>query len=252
MAPRKPKKDPKTAANDAEARSKNRKPAQTTKAPNKAAAKPSPAVAAASTSPDTDAEAKALFLRALPKIAELKAKLNTANANLRNAYKQAKADGFLKKDFDVAFEIQGAEGEKAKKAAIARELTIAKWLGCDLGAQLDLFMQDARVPAADRAFEEGQTASMQNKAAKPPYDPSTEQYRRYMAGFHEHQATLAKGIKPLNPAVAQDVRDTAENKAKSDQQRAQDEKAFGGGSPTSGVAMTRSDFEKTKAAAKPH
>ena len=119
MAPRKPKTDPKKAADAAEARSKNAKKADTVKAKAKA----SPAVAAAEKGPDTDQEAKALFLRALPKIAELKAKLNTANANLRNAYKAAKADGFLKKDFDVAFEIQGAEGEKAKKAAIARELT---------------------------------------------------------------------------------------------------------------------------------
>lgn len=245
MAPRKPKSDPKKAADAAEARSKTAKKADTVKAKAKA----SPAVAAAEKSPDTDQEAKALFLRALPKIAELKAKLNTANANLRNAYKAAKADGFLKKDFDVAFEIQGAEGEKAKKTAIARELTIAKWLGCDLGAQLDLFLQDTRVPIADRAFEEGQSASMQGKSAKPPYDPSTEAFRKYMAGYHEHQATLAKGIKKLDPAVKEDVKATAEAKAKNDQQRAQDDKAFGGGAPSSGVAMTRSEFQQTKLAA---
>src|SRR5882672_4927354 len=98
---------------------------------------------------------RALFLNHLPKISDLKAKLNSANANLRNAYKTAKADGFLKNDFDTAFQIQQADGEKAKKAAIARDLTIAKWLGCDLGTQLDLFVQDERVPAEDRAHEEG-------------------------------------------------------------------------------------------------
>lgn len=243
MAPRKPKKDPKTAADEAEARSKSKaKKSDPVTAPKKA----SPAVAAAKSNPDTDLEAKALFLRALPKIADLKAKLNTANANLRNAYKTAKADGFLKKDFDVAFEIQGAEGEKAKKAAIARELTIARWLGCDLGAQLDLFLEDARVPITDRAYDEGQSASMQNQKAAPSYDPNTEAYRSYMAGFHEHQATLAKGIKPLHPAVKEDVKQTAENKAKVDQQKAQDEKVFE--QPSSGVAMTRSDFEKAKGA----
>lgn len=243
MAPRKPKKDPKTAADAAEARAKGRKTSPTTKAPAKA----SPAVAAARSNPDVDTEAKALFLRALPKIADLKAKLNTANANLRNAYKAAKADGFLKGDFDVAFQIQGAEGEKAKKAAIARELTIAKWLGCDLGSQLDLFVEDSRVPAVDRAFNEGQTASMKNEAAKPSYDPSTEQYRQYMAGFHEHQATLAKGIKPTNPAVVEDVKATAAAKATTDQQKAQDGKAFE--APTSGVAMTRAEY---RAGAKPN
>ena len=152
------KKDPKTAADDAAARSKNKKTAQTVKAPAKA----SPAVAAATKSPDTDKEAKALFLHHLvgPKgvsgITALKRALNSANANLRNGYKAAKADGYLKCDFDDAFAIQQADGEKKKKAAIARSLMVAKWLGCDLGSQLDLFVEDTRVPAADRAYEEGQ------------------------------------------------------------------------------------------------
>ena len=239
---RKPRKDPKAAADDAAARSKTKKTAQTTKAPAKA----SPAVAAATKSPDTDKEAKALFLQALPKIAELKAKLNTANANLRNSYKAAKADGFLKKDFDTAFQIQGADGEKAKKAAIARELTIAKWLGCDLGSQLDLFVEDTRVPAADRAYEEGQAASMKGETANPDYHPATEQHRQFMAGYHDDQERrLTKGITKLDPAVEEDVKKTAAQNTKIAEQKGSDERAFD--APTSGVAMTRSQHEAMKA-----
>lgn len=192
MAPRKPKKDPKTAADAAEARSKGAPKNKTTKAP-----KAGPKVAAAKTNPDTDLEAKALFLHHLPKITDLKAKLASANANLRNGYKTAKADGFLKNDFDVAFEIQGAEGEKKKKAAIARELTIAKWLGCDLGTQLDMFLEPSRVPAGDRAYQEGETASMTGKPLKCDYHESTEQYREFVRGFNAHQATLQSGFKKL-------------------------------------------------------
>jgi len=236
---RKPKKDTKTAADDAAARSKNKKTAQTVKAPAKA----SPAVAAAKKSPDTDKEAKALFLQALPKIAELKAKLNTANANLRNSYKAAKADGFLKKDFDTAFQIQGADGEKAKKAAIARELTIAKWLGCDLGSQLDLFVEDTRVPAADRAYEEGQAASMKGETANPEYHPATEQHRQFMAGYHDDQEKrINKGMGKLHPAVAEDLKETAAQQAKVNGQKAEDAKEFE--APTSGVAMTRAEYQK--------
>lgn len=189
---RKPRKDPKEAADAAENRAKGAPKARTTKAP-----KPSPAVAAAKENPDTDKEAKALFLQNLSKVADLKNKLNTANANLRNAYKTAKADGFLKKDFDVAFEIQGAEGEKKKKSAIARELTIAKWLGCDLGEQLDMFLEPSRVPASDRAYQEGETASMTGKPLKCDYHESTEQYRQFVSGFNAHQATLQGGFKKL-------------------------------------------------------
>ena len=190
-------------------------------------------------------EDRALFLHHLGNLPKLiKAKDDAVNS-IRNFYKAAKADGFLKIDFDDGRMIQKAEGEKAKKAAIARSLTIAKWLGCDLGAQLDLFVEDERVPAVDHAFEAGKTASMQNKAAKPPYDPDTEQFRQYMAGFHEHQATLAKGIKKLHPAVKEDVKATANQKAATDQQKAQDAKNFDG--PNSGTPVSREDYKKMQA-----
>lgn len=192
MAPRKPRKDPKAAADAAEARAKNPKK-QTAKT-----VKAGPAVEKAKANPDTDLEAKKLFLHHLPKITDLIAAKDAAVANLRNAYKTAKSDGFLKTDFDTAFHIQAADGEKKRKAAIARELTIAKWLGCDLGAQLDMFLEPVRVPAADRAYEEGQTASMTGASPKPDYHPSTEQHRRYMEGYHAHQSTLATGFKKLD------------------------------------------------------
>ncbi len=189
---RKPRKDPKAAANDAEARSKGAPKAKTTKA-----RKAGPAVAAAKTNPDTDLEAKALFLQNLAKIAKLIKAKDEAVAALRNSYKTAKADGFLKVDFDDAFAIQKADGEKKKKSAIARSLTIAKWLGCDLGAQLDMFLEPTRVPAADRAYEEGQACSMTGKPLKTDYHPSTEQYRRFVDGFNSHQETLHAGFKKL-------------------------------------------------------
>jgi hypothetical protein len=66
-----------------------------------------------------------------------------------------------------------------------------------MGQQYDLFERPAPMPAVDRAYDEGKMASMQNQPAKPPYDPSVPQYGAYMQGFHDHQATLAGGIKPL-------------------------------------------------------
>ena len=222
---------------------KGSKPKTTEKKPAKEkgpkAAKKTKAPAPRFNSGGEDDEARALFLHHLPKIAEAKDKVAKATADLRNAYKRAKGDNFVKADFDVAFEIQGAEGEKAKKAAIARELTIAKWLGCDLGAQLDLFMMESAVPAEDRAFEEGKTDAMQNKAARPSYDPSVPQYKRYMEGFHSvSEARINGGIKPLDKDV--------ETKAEVETQRARDAKAFD--PPASGVAMTRAEFKKQQEA----
>jgi hypothetical protein len=237
MAPRKPRKDPKAAANDAEARSKGAPKAKTTKG-----AKVSPAVAAAKTNPDTDLQAKALFLQNLGKIAKLIKAKDEAVAALRNSYKTAKADGFLKLDFDDAFAIQKAEGEKKKKAAIARSLQIAKWLGCDLGEQLDMFLEPVRMPASDRAYEEGQACSMKGETPRPEYHPSTEQHRKFMEGYHAHQASLKLG--KLNPAVAEDEADKAAKKAVVDKQKAEDAAAFS--KPSNVVAMTREEADKQK------
>jgi hypothetical protein len=202
-----------------------------------------------------DPEAKALFLNHLPKIEALRDAINKATANLRNAYKTAKAQGgFEKVDFDYAIAVKTAEAEAKTRAKIARQLTIARFMGSDLGGQLDLFLEPDRTPAADRAYHEGETASMKNEPAQPSYAPETEQYRQYMKGFHDHQAKIAgKGIKPLHPEVERDAKETAAQKKKNEKQKAEDAKAFAATDPasaplTSGTAMTRSEFLAQQAA----
>ena len=87
-------------------------------------------------------ESKALFLNHhLPAIAKFKEQMERSKANLRNGYKSAKRDGFLQRDFDTAFKLRTETGEKEIKALIARDGTIAKWLGYGLGRQLDLFLE---------------------------------------------------------------------------------------------------------------
>lgn len=237
-------------ANKAEARSAKAPKADTVKAEAKPPTsksdvpKEKPAKGAAKAS--NDDQDRALFLQALPKVGQLRAALNTANANLRNAYKQAKADGFAKKDFDEAFQMQGAEGEKVKKAAISRSLRIARWLGMDLGSQLDMFEQDARVPAIDRAYEEGKSQAMQGISLKCDYAQETEQYRTFSAGWYHGQEVLSKGFKKLHPEVAADEASKLIKKAKADEEKAKDAEAFD--APASGVAMTRSEFKKQQEA----
>jgi hypothetical protein len=224
MAPRKPKKDPKTAADDAANRSKGAPRAKTTKAEAKAAAP--------KTNPQDDAQEKALFLHHLPKIEAGKKAIEDATNALRIHYKAAKADGFLKGDFDDAREMQKADGEKKKKAAIARSLKVARWMGYDLGAQLDMFLEPERVPASERAYSEGQTASMTGKPLKCDYHESTEQYREFVRGFQDHQTTLQSGFKKLEKAEDDYGTGVAGTPKK----------------PSNVVAMTRSEAEKQKQA----
>lgn len=142
-------------------------------------------------------ESKQLFLdHHLPKVAQLKERAARAQADLRNGYKTAKKDGFLKRDFDVAFRLRTQTGERAIKAEIARDMTIAKWLGFGLGKQLDLFLEQDEHDIEAQAYADGEEASRDNKPASPIYAPGTPGYEAYMHGFHDHQEGLAKGIKP--------------------------------------------------------
>lgn len=250
-----------------------------------APAAPAAAPAPSGNTDDLDREEKALFLHHMPRIKAAKDRVNSATADLRNLYKKAKAEGnFTKADFDTAFALETAEKEARERARIARALKIAKIVGSAMGNQLDLFLEPDRTPAIDRAREEGERASMEGKSAQPPYDPSTPQFKTWLEGWHGHQATLAKGIRPTNPAVKEDVAAAASQKANSDQQRAQDAQAFEadgktpkasqpanpdanaeipGGQPPpaaaeqkSGVPLTRAQFkaqqEQAKAAGKPN
>lgn len=223
----------KEKANKAETRAKTAPKNKTTKAADSAG----PAVQAAKTNPDVDTEAKALFLHHLPKIEKAKQAIADATNALRILYKSAKADGMLKRDFDVAMEMAKANGEKNKKAAIARELTIARWMGYDLGAQLDMFLEPERVPAAERAYAEGQTASMTGKPLKCDYHESTEQFREFVRGFQDHQTTLQAGFQKLESDFSKEP--SAD---------------YGTGvegtpaKPGNVVAMTRSEYQKQQQA----
>lgn len=201
-----------------------------------------------------DPEAKALFLNHLPKVKAARDAVAKATANLRNIYKTAKAQGnFEKVDFDYAISVETAEAEAKQRAKIARQLTIARFMGSDLGAQLDLFLEPDRTPAADRAYHEGESASMKNEPANPAYAPETEQYRSYMKGFHDHQAKIAgNGIKPLHPEVEADAKAKKAQDKKTAKQKAEDEKAFAAADAaqqqTSGTPLTRSEFLAQQAA----
>lgn len=216
--------------------------------PNRVASQPEPK---GSNLMSMDEENRKLFLNVhLPEIKKLREKLNTANANLRNGYKTAKAEGgFTKADFDYAVQVEDEEKEAKAKARIARQLVIARYMGKGLGRQLELFLEEDRTPAGDIAFEEGKQDAIQNKPAKPEYHPATEQHRRYMEGYHSVSEERVKGgIKPLHPEVAADKEATDAVKQANEAQRQKDAKAFEGGKEpekeeiTSGVPTSRAQF----------
>lgn len=235
---------------------------------------PKPKAAPRIGNPELDQEEKALFLQHLPIIKRLRGLLNTANSNLRLAYKKAKAEAaFTKADFDTAIAVETAENEARERAKIARQLKIAKIMGSSLGAQLDMFLEPDRTPLSDRAFQEGESDAMQNIPARPKYDPSTEAYRQYLDGFHSvSEKRIKEGMGTLHPEVEADLKAQAEHKAEREAAQARDAEAFrefdmegrqnvngvdrndqqvaANAAPSSGVPLTRAQYRaQTEAAA---
>jgi len=141
----------------------------------------------------TPDQQRALFLQHKDRRRKLLEVLQTANSEVRNHLKVVKADGFTKEQLDIALKLDTPAGEEAVRMKITQTLQAARYVGSEIGAQMELFTQPDVTPAVDRAYDEGKQASMENKRAEPPYHPSTEQYRKFMSGYHDHQATLVPG-----------------------------------------------------------
>lgn len=176
---------------------------QKTKAkPDKPASKQKAAPAAAAKAAvghnSADPKLRELFLQHKGLVDKAQQQLNSANGKLRAAIKAAKVDGFSSDQFKVARQLETPEGEAEFKAKVGKQLQAAQFIGSSLGSQLDMFLEPDRTDSADRAYDEGQKASMENVAAVPAYAPGTKQYESYMKGFHDHQAGISKGFKTVD------------------------------------------------------
>lgn len=154
----------------------------------------------------TDEQRQALFFQHKKKYSAALAAKKAADVALKNVCKLAKSE--LGDDavpsIKDALLLETAEGEVEFRARVERQMRVARWMGMPVGAQGNLFEENDRTPAADKAFADGKRAGLAGETAKPPHDPSTEQYGRWMEGHAEGQAVVAKGFTPLEQAAAGD------------------------------------------------
>ena len=150
-----------------------------------------------------DPESRKLFLVHFEAYIGVAKRVTDAQNARRKLEKTIKSDGFKMSQIKDAILLSTPEGEAQLKQEMANRLLAAQYVGADIGEQLSLFMDEPRVPATDRAAKEGQADAAQNKAARPKYDPSTEQYRAYMAAYGEEQGRQVKaGIGKLDAKAA--------------------------------------------------
>lgn len=134
----------------------------------------------------TDDQEQALFFQHKRKIGALKDKLAEVNSDLRNAYKQAKAENFAKKDFDWAFKLDDADAEGELMEEAKRREQIARWMGHPVGTQAELnFGGVDRTPIDDKARAAGKRHAMAGGAAVVPAEFSGPAVQAWLDGWHE-------------------------------------------------------------------
>jgi hypothetical protein len=125
-----------------------------------------------------------------------------AKAAVTKAFELAKKEGVTKKDITLAIQAETEEGEAKIRAEIERVLTVTRWVGSDIGVQLDLF---PKASAAEQAFEDGKRTALDDKPRKPPNGLSQAGEKRWFDGFDQGRVALnesrAQGFTPLADAA---------------------------------------------------
>ena len=159
-----------------------------------ASAKPAPAREVQS-----DDNIRASFLHHLTAWRAAQSKVAVARKIEKEMVASAKADGFLKKEFQVAEALAGSPKKEARVVAeVSLRQRVAQWIGHPMGKQLDLFAQNREVLIDPR--DEGKQCCMEGGRASPPskYSPGSIPYTQWLEGFHaEQERKVRGGIKPL-------------------------------------------------------
>lgn len=183
------------------------------------AAKPAPSAAPGVGHNElTDEQKQALLLQGCVKIERLKAQIDDLSGQVKQQRKVMRSDGFSKDEIDGALLMRRLDPDQAT-ARVATLIRVAKWTGQPVGFQAELFGDGVdRTPSVERAFAEGKIAGMAGEACVLPakWAPGSEQAEAWVRGWHDGQAVLASGIKPI--AESDDEPDAGEADRETDEE----------------------------------
>jgi hypothetical protein len=124
-----------------------------------------------------------------------------AKAAVKKAYELAKKEGIPKQDIQLAIRLESDEGIEAAKNDLERTNRIARWLG--VSKQLDLFGD--KETTAQRHFEDGRRAALDDQPAKPPSHLGTKDANTWHEGHAAGRTSLnesrIRGMAPLSEAA---------------------------------------------------
>ena len=121
---------------------------------------------------------------------------------MKKAYELAKKEGIPKQDIQLAIRLESEEGIEAAKNDLERTNRIARWLG--VSKQLDLFGD--KETTAQRHFEDGRRAALDDQPPKPPSHLANKDASTWLEGHAAGRTSLNESritqMGPLGEAAA--------------------------------------------------
>lgn len=150
----------------------------------------------------SDQQRQVLLLSYRRKIKPLLVAEKSAKANVTKQYELAKKEGITKKDIETALLLETEEGREKVTNQIQSLLNVDRWVGGEVGTQLDMFTTDNKT----KNFEDGRLAALDDQAARPPGHLSQAASQRWMDGHAAGRLQLNEsrsiGFKSLGETAA--------------------------------------------------
>lgn len=144
----------------------------------------------------SDQQRQALMFSHRRKLVPLLEAEKEAKAAVKKAYELAKNEGVSKKDLKLAMQLESEEGIEAAKNDLERTNRIARWLG--VAKQLDLFGD--KETRAQRHFEDGRRAALNDLPRSPPSHLDTKDANIWLEGHSAGRTSLNESrIRDMGP-----------------------------------------------------
>jgi hypothetical protein len=154
----------------------------------------------------SDTERQRLLLQHKRKLKPLLLAESAAKDAVRKLYELAKKEGVTKKELEIALLLETDEGTEKVKLQMQRFLDVDRWMGKEIGTQLDMFPKQS---TAEKNFDNGKRAALNDEPARPPSTLSQDGQQQWLAGHAEGRTALntarAEGFRPLGDTIRQVV-----------------------------------------------
>ena len=134
----------------------------------------------------SDQQQQALMFSYKRKLKPLLAAEKEAKAAVTKQYELAKKEGITKKELELAIALETEEGIEKEKRELANKHRIARWMG--VGKQLELF--DGKEIHAERIFEDGRRAGLDDWPARPPAHLGQKDQQTWLEGHATGRTAL--------------------------------------------------------------